>query len=181
MNQYVLEIVRQKWRFLSVILFLLLLNVTLGIIVSQYQIPSLANLQTQWSTLRQQTTSSGHVDATTLHRQGGADLETLKARIPEKKEFARVLSDLIEAAASSNVAVGGITYKPVQFKEENLLSYQLTLSVNGSYAAVKSFLSDLQSNQGLLVVEPVSFTNSDPLVENVVMNLNITIYLRGGA
>ena len=181
MKQYVLEIVRQKWRFLSIILFLLLLNVTLGIVVSSYQLPLLADLQTKWSNLRQKAARTGQVDAATLHRQGSADLEKLKARIPEKREFARVLSDLLEAAASSNVEVGAISYKPVQIKEEALLSYQLTLSVSGSYAAVKSFLSDLQNNKELLVVEPTVFSNSDPLVENVIMNLSITIYLREGA
>ena len=181
MKQYVLEIVRQKWRFLSIILFLLLLNMTLVIVVSSHQLSSLAELQAKWSSLRRQAAGAGQVDAATLHQQGSADLEKLKARIPEKREFARILSDLLEAAASSNVKVGTISYKPVQIKEEALLSYELSLSASGSYAAVKSYLSDLQNTQELLVVEPKSFSNSDPLVENVVMNLSITVYLREGA
>ncbi len=39
MKQYVLEIVRQKWRFLSIILFLLLFNIALGVVISAYQTP----------------------------------------------------------------------------------------------------------------------------------------------
>lgn len=178
MKRYMLEIVRQKWRFLSIILFLLLLNMVLGIVVSNYQLPSLADLQAKWSSLRRQAARTGQVDAATLYQQGSVDLEKLKGRMPKKREFARVLSDLLEAAASSNVEVGAISYKPVQIKEEALLSYQLTLSVKGSYAAVKSYLSDLQNNQELIVVEPTSFSNSDLLVENVIMNLSITVYLR---
>ncbi|HXE95779.1 MAG TPA: type 4a pilus biogenesis protein PilO [Dongiaceae bacterium] len=181
MKQLVLEIVRQKWRFLSIILFLLLLNMTLVIVVSNYQLPSLEELQAKWSSLRRQAALTVQVDAATLYQQGSTDLETLKARIPEKREFARILSDLLEAAAGSNVKVDTINYKPEKIKEEALLSYQLSLSVSGSYAEVKSYLSDLQNIQELLVVEPTVFTNSDPLVENVVMNLNITVYLREGA
>jgi type IV pilus assembly protein PilO len=181
MKQYVIEIVRQKWRLLSIILFLLLLNVMFSVMVSAYQLPSLAELQTKWSNLRRQTARTGQVDAATLYQQGSADLEKLKARIPEKREFARILSELLESAASSAVEVGAISYKPVSIKEEALLSYQLSLSVTGRYAAVKSYLSDLQKNPELIVVDTVSFSNSDPLVENVVMALHITVYLREGA
>lgn len=181
MKRYVFEIVRQKWRLLSVILTLLLLNVALGVVVSAYQIPSLAGLQTKWSSMRRQAAGAGLADAETLHRQGAADLEKLKARIPEKREFARVLSELLEAASSSAVEVGAISYKPAHIKEEPLLSYQLSFSVNGRYAAVKSYLADLQKNPELIVVDAVAFSNSDPFVENVDMNLRITVYLREGA
>ncbi|MFA7404650.1 MAG: type 4a pilus biogenesis protein PilO, partial [Pelobacteraceae bacterium] len=153
----------------------------LGVVISAYQIPVLAELQTKWSAMRRQSTHAGKVDAVTLYRQGVLDLEKLKARIPEKREFARVLSDLLEAAANSAVEVGTITYKPVQLKEEPLLSYQLSLSVSGRYAAVKSYLADLQKNPELIVVESVAFSNSDEFVENVKMELQITIYLREGA
>ncbi len=181
MKQYVLEILRQKWRLLSIILTLLLLNVALGVVVSSYQIPLLADLQTKWNSLRRQAAGAGQVDATALHQQGSADLEKLKAKIPEKRQFARVLSDLLEAAASSGVEVGPISYKPEQIKEEALLSYQLSFSVSGGYAAVKSYLSDLQKNPELIVVDTVTFSNSDPFVENVVTALRITVYLREGA
>jgi type IV pilus assembly protein PilO len=181
MKQYIIEIVRQKWRLLSIILILLLFNVALGVVISAYQIPVLAELQTKWSAMRRQSTHAGKVDSVTLYRQGALDLEKLKARIPEKREFARVLSDLLEAAANSAVEVGTITYKPVQLKEEPLLSYQLSLSVSGRYAAVKSYLADLQKNPELIVVDSVAFSNSDEFVENVEMDLQITIYLREGA
>lgn len=181
MRRYVLEIARQKWCLLSIILALLLLNVTLGAVFSAYQLPSLADLQTKWSNLRRQNALAGMADAATLHQQGSADLVKLKTRIPEKREFARVLSELLESAAGSAVEVGAISYKPAQIKEEALLSYQLSFSVSGRYAAVKSYLSDLQKNPELIVVDAVAFSNSDPFVENVVMDLSLTVYLREGA
>ena len=176
-----MEILRQKWRLLSVILMLLVVNVVLGVFVSVYQLPSLEDLQTKWNGLRLQAARAGQTDPVVLHRQGAADLEKLKTKIPEKRQFARVLSDLFEAAASSSVEVGTISYKPVTLKEEALLSYQLSLSVSGRYAAVKSYLADLQKNPELLVVDTIAFSNSDILVEKVVMDLRITVYLREGA
>lgn len=180
MKQLVFEIVRQKWRLISLIGFMLLLNIVLSVVISAYQLPSIVSLQARWSDARQKSARSGVVDAATLYHQGSADLENLKTAIPEKREFARILSDLLEAAASSNVEVGAISYKPEQLKEEMLLSYQLSLSVSGSYAAVKSYLSDLQKSRELLVVDTVTFSNSDLFVENVVMEVRLTVYLRGG-
>lgn len=181
MLPYVLEIIRQKWRLLSIILALLLFNVIAIGVVSVYQRPLLADLQTTWSNARRQAAQAGKMDAMTLHQQGSADLETLKAAIPEKRHFARVLSDLLEAAAGNAVEVGTISYNPLQIKEEGLLSYQLSFSAAGSYAAVKSYLADLQDNPELIVVDTVNFSNRDIFVENVVMDLRITIYLREGA
>lgn len=178
--QYILEIVRQKWRIISIILALLLLNVILSAVISVYQRPLLAELQSKWGSLRHQVARNGKIDAVTLYQQGSADLETLNAAIPEKRYFARVLGDLLEGAAGNAVEIGTISYKPVPLKEEKLLSYQLSFSVNGSYAAVKSYLADLQDNPELLVVDTVSFANNDLFVENVAMNLLITVYLREG-
>ncbi|MFZ4855353.1 MAG: type 4a pilus biogenesis protein PilO [Desulfuromonadaceae bacterium] len=180
MKQLFFEIIRQKWRLLSIVAFMLLLNVVFSVVISAYQIPSVVSLQTKWSDLRQKVARSGKMDAGTLYQQGTVDLEKLTAAIPEKREFARILSDLLEAAAVSNVEVGAISYKPEQLKEERLLSYQLSLSVSGSYAGVKSYLSDLQESQDLLVVDMVTFSNSDLFEENVVMDVRLTVYLRGG-
>lgn len=180
MRSFILEIIRQKWRVLIVLTILLLLNLILSVVVSVYQLPELSELQTKWHDLRRKDASTGQVDAVSLYKQGVADIEKLKTRIPVKRDFARVLSELYESAASSGVEVGTVSYKPTQTKDEPLLSYQLTLSVNGSYAAVKSFLSDLQSKPELLVVDTVAFSNSDIYVENVLMDLRITVYLREG-
>lgn len=180
MKELIIEIARQKWRLISIIAFLLLLNVILTVVAATYQRPRLAQLQSKWTELRRSVSAAGKVDVATLHQQGTADLRALDAMIPEKRQFARVLSVFIEAATNSAVEMGAITYRPVPIKDQKLLSYQLSLSVNGTYAAVKSYLSDLQKNRELLVVDSVSFSNSDLFIENVVMDLKITIYLREG-
>jgi len=178
MTRLIVEIFQQKRRLTSAILLLLLINLILAVVISAYQELALANLQTEWSALRRQTARAGQLDAVALYHKGTADLDKLKARIPQKEEFTRVLSELYEEAESSAVEVGSISYKPVPIKEEALLAYQLTLSVNGSYAAVKSFLADLQKRPELLVIDSVAFANNDLFVENVVMDLHITVFFR---
>jgi type IV pilus assembly protein PilO len=181
MIQYFLEIVRQKWLLLGIIMTLLLLNLALVMVISAYQIPLTADLQAKWNSLHQQNGRTEIADAATLYKQGVIDLEKLNDRISEKRDFAKVLSELYEYGASSAVELGPLSYTPLKIKDESLLSYQLTLSVSGSYAAVKSFLADLQANNKFLVVDSVSFSNNDLFVENVVMNIHMTVYLREGA
>lgn len=181
MNRILIEILREKKIVISLVLVLVLINIALIIFVGSYQANALAAAQTKWSELRRQNAALGHADAAALYRQGSLDLEKLKTRIPAKREFGRVLSDLLESAASSGVTVGTISYKPVTIKDEELLSYQLSYSVNGSYAAVKSCLADYQKNPELVVVDDISLVNNDAFAESVTMNLHITIYLREGA
>ena len=181
MNQMVAEILRQKRVLLGTVLLLLLLNIVLGVVIFSYQNPALAAVQLKWSEVRRRTAIGEHVDAASLYRQGSADLEKLKLKIPPKRDFARVLSDLLEMASSSAVSMGTMSYKPVPVAEEGLYCYQLSLSVSGGYAAVKSYLADLQKNPELVVIDSISLANSDPYVEQVVMDLRIAVYLREGA
>lgn len=181
MNRILIEILRKKKFALAAILLLILLNAALMVLVGSYQTKALAAAQAKWSDLRRQAAAAGKADATARYRQTAIDLEKLRTRIPPRREFARVLSDLFESASSSGVTTGAVNYNPQKVKDEELLSYQLSLSVNGSYAAVKSYLADLQNYPELIVIDKVSLSNTDPFVENVTMDLGLTIYLREGA
>lgn len=181
MKQVLLELLRLKKRTLAVIFILLLTNIVLYSIVKFYQEPALVNANNRWSNLRNRVAAFDRGDVNAIYGKGKSDLEKLRSMIPLKREFPRVLMDILDAAAASGVATGPITYKPQVLKDENLLAYAVTMSTSGSYAAVKSLLSDLQQNRELVVVEGLSLTNSDPYVEKVVMELRLTVYLREGA
>jgi type IV pilus assembly protein PilO len=181
MKPILLEIIRQKRTVLVLVLSLIVLNAVLMVVIASYQEPALAVSRSKWGELRNLVARAGHADASSLYRQGKSDLEKLNSRIPPKRDFARVLSDILATASDSGVATGAISYKPLSIKDEALLSYQLSLSVSGDYAAIKSYLSDLLQNPELIVVDSITLTNSDLFAENVVMNLNISVYLREGA
>ncbi|MEI6212859.1 MAG: type 4a pilus biogenesis protein PilO [Desulfuromonadales bacterium] len=159
---------------------LLVVNIA-GMVVVTYQDRNAADLRAKWSDRRRQTVLLGKGDAATLYRQGTADLAKIESRIPRKKEFARVLSDLFEASSESGAAITSISYKPARIKGETLLSYQLTLKVSGSYAAVKSYISDLHKFPEFLIIDKISLANSDLYTENVALDLLLTLYLREGA
>ena len=181
MKQVLLELLRLKKRSLIAIGVLLLSNVVIYALISGYQDSALAEAHIKWGNLRSRVAAADRGDVNVSYRQGKSDLEKIRSMVPLKREFPRVLGDILDAAASSGVATGSITYKPQVLKDEKLLAYAVTMSTSGSYAAVKSLLADLMKNRELVVVDGISLTNSDPYVESVSMELRLTVYLREDA
>jgi type IV pilus assembly protein PilO len=181
MKNLMLELLRLKRRSLTGVAMLALVLLTLSMVVDRYQEPKIAAAQTKWSELRRQVAAGDQRDVASAYRQGGIDLETVRGRIAPRRQFARLLSEILEQAASSGVVAGQLSYKPRAIKEEKLLAYAVTMSASGRYAAVKSFLTDLLDSRELVVVEEFSMANSDLFEEKLVMNLLLTIYLREDA
>ena len=179
MNQVLQELYRQKKNTLIAVLVLLVLNIGFYAVTAGYLEPAVISSQASWSDLRKRVAVAGKADVATVYRQGVADLKKLAERIPAKRQFPRLLGDILDAAASSGVVTGNVSYKPQAVKDRDLLAYGITMSVGGSYAAVKSFLGDLQKNSEMLVIDSVSLSKSDLYEENVVMDLRLTVYLQG--
>lgn len=180
MTQALLELFRQKKVTLIAALGLLLLNVGLYAVTAGYIEPKIAASQASWSELRQRVAVAGRADVATVYRRGTDDLKKFMTLVPVKRQFPRVLGDILDAAASNAVETGNVSYKPQIVKgREDLLVYGITMSVGGSYAAVKSFLADLQKNGEMVVIDSVKFSKNDLYEEKVVMDLKLTVYLQG--
>jgi type IV pilus assembly protein PilO len=180
MNQLLLELLRQKRRLLIAVAVLLLLNIGAYVSVNMYFTSAIMTSQSTWNDLRQKVAIAGKTDVASVYRRGHEDLKKIESRIPPKRQLPRVLGDILDSAASSGVSTGTVSYKPEVVKgHDELLSYTISMSVNGRYAAVKSFLADVQKNSELVVVDGISLANSDMFEENVAMDLKLTIYLQG--
>lgn len=180
MTQALLEVIRLKKRTLVAALVLFLINVGLFAVTAGYLEPKIAAVQAAWNDLRQRVAVAGRVDVATVYRRGVDDLKKLMTLVPVKRQFPRVLGDILDAAASSAVETGNVSYKPQVVKDrDDLLVYGISMSVSGSYAAVKSFLGDLQKNGEMVVIDSVSLAKSDLFEEKVVMDIRLTVYLQG--
>lgn len=179
MNQIVRELIHQKRHLLAVLAIMLILIIGLYVIITAYLAPEIISSQASWADLRQRVAVAGKADVATVYRRGVDDLKKMSALVPVKRQLPRVLGDILDSAASSGVVTGTVSYKPQIVKGQDLLSYSVAMTVNGSYAAVKSFLGDLQKNSEMIVVDGISLTNSDLFEENVVMEIRLSIYLQG--
>jgi type IV pilus assembly protein PilO len=179
MKQVIIELISQNRRMLIAAGVVLLLNIGLQIARAYYLTPAVSKAALVEKDFRQRVAVAGRADAQNIYLRGSADLKKLSDRIPAKRQFPRVLGDILDAAASSGVVTGSVSYKPQPVKNEDLLSYSLSMSVTGGYAAIKSFLSDLQKSKELVVIDGLGLTNSDLYEENVSMDLKLTVYLQG--
>jgi len=179
MKQALLELFQEKKHTLIAALILLLLNIGLYAVTAGYLAPNISRSQALWTELRQRVAVAGRADVATVYQRGVDDLKKLASRIPVKRQYPRVLGDILDAASSSALVTGNVSYKPQIVKNQGLLAYGITMTVGGSYAAVKSFLGDLQKNSELIVIDSLSISRRDPFEENVVMDLHLTVYLQG--
>jgi type IV pilus assembly protein PilO len=179
MNQAFQELFRQKRTLLISLAVLLVLNIGLYVANSAYLAPAIISSQASWNDLRQRVAVAGRSDVASVYRRGNDDLKKISTRVPAKRQFVRVLGDILDSAASSGVVTGSVSYKPQPVKGQDLLIYTVSMSVSGSYAAVKSFLGDIQKNSELVVVDSINLSNGDLFEENVVMDIHLSIYLQG--
>lgn len=178
MKQALLELVRQKRPLLTILAVLLTLNLGIYLVYNYYLTPAIVTSQVSWNSLRQRVLVAGRSDVASIYRRGVDDLKILSAKVPAKRQFVRVLGELLDSASSSGVVTGAVTYRPQAVKGQDLLAYSVSVSVSGSYAAVKSFLGDLQKNGEMIVVDSISMSNTDLFEENVAMDLKLSIYLQ---
>ena len=176
-----LDIIRQilivRRKFFIAIAGLALVDAVLYTYCSAYLEPRLASLQLKWSEKRLETARAASLDNAAVYRQGTADLAAWRARIYPKKDFARFIGELFETASNSSLKVGAITYKPDMVKDEGLLAYSIGFNVSGKYAAIKSFISDLERLREIVVIDNISLTGKGT-EESVDMKLQLTAYFR---
>jgi Tfp pilus assembly protein PilO len=159
------------------IIILILINAGLYLYYSAYQESHLASLHNKGSDKRLETAGKTAVNMAAVYRQGTGDLAAWRARIYPKKEFTRFIGDLFETAANNSLKVGAITYKPDMVKGEGLLAYSVGFSVSGKYAAIKSFIADLERLREIAVIDNISL-NGKSTEETVDMKLQLTAYFR---
>lgn len=180
MIQVLLELLQQKKRTIIAAVALLVLNVAFAALVAGYLQPRIDKSLVQRNDLRQRVAASDKIDIGTIYRRGTDDLKTLFAKIPAKREFSRVLGELLDSASANSLEIGNISYKPQGIKDRKLLAYGLAMTVNGTYAGLKSYLGDLQNFENMVVIDGISFTKNDLYEELVSMDLHLTVYLQGG-
>jgi type IV pilus assembly protein PilO len=171
------QILKARQKSFICIAILIMANLGLFLFSSAYLEPQLADLQRKWSEKRLQAAAGPPLDPAAIYRQGTADLKSWRERISSKKEFTGFIGELFETAGNNSLRVGAITYKPTPIKGENLLAYSIGFNVSGKYAAIKSFIADVERLRQIAVIDNLSL-NGKADEEYVDMRLQLTAYFR---
>jgi Tfp pilus assembly protein PilO len=132
---------------------------------------ALYTLQGELRSLRQAT---GRADAT-RHLEG--DISRLRERFPPRREVVTLVRDLSGRATSARLKVGGIDYKPTDMPEEGLLTLGVAMGLEGRYADLRRFISELEGMRGRLAITHLAATGR-PGEGGVSARLNLTAYFR---
>lgn len=171
------QIIRARRNSIIAISVLILINIGLFIYSSAFLGPEVMSLQSKWSEKRLLAAGETVMDSADVYRQGIRDLAAWRGRIYLKKDFARFIGELFESATNNTLKVGAITYKPQPVKGENLLAYSIGFNVSGNYAAIKSFIADIERLRQITVIDNISL-NGKTTEESVDMKLQLTAYFR---
>lgn len=171
------EILKGKGISIVVIIVLALANIAMAVYSLTIQQPSLQRLQEEWSS-RRNLVAGGGGDLSAIYRRGKTDLELLHERIPPKRDFTRQMMEIFELASNNGLMVKGVSYKPDQIREPNLVVYGVSMTLEGKYAGVKSFISDLQCHGGLLAIDSVSLSSGSMKEEVVSLRMQLSTYFR---
>jgi type IV pilus assembly protein PilO len=147
-----MEIVRQRRRSLTILVLLIAIAVGLVVLRITWQEPRLAQLQHQWFASRELAAGVASSPAT-VYGKGKEDLQRVREFTPPRTRFVALLEEMYETAANNHLTVEEMTYKPEAVTDKAITAYGLTLKVTGSYAAVKSFIADLERMRELVVID----------------------------
>ncbi|AAR35157.1 MAG: hypothetical protein ACD_75C02596G0003 [uncultured bacterium] len=176
-KQQLIQLITSRKRTVVVLLALATVNIILAVFKGVYQEPRIAELRDEWTSKRSLNTGARR-DVSSIYRQGTEDLKVYRERLTPKRGFTALMMEVFETAADNGLTVKGVTYKPKQVPDQKLVVYDVVLSLGGTYAGIKSFLSDLQCHRSMLVVESLSLNSGSAVEEAVALKVQLTAYLR---
>jgi Tfp pilus assembly protein PilO len=176
-----LEIIRQRRRLVLLALLVTVVAVGLTSYRLAWQEPRLDSLRADW--LGKRDAAGGLIqNPQEVYLQGKKDLENVKGLTPSQKEFVRLLGDLYELAANNRLVLGSVSYKiitPKDIKGGPLLAYELTLAADGGYAALKSFIADVERMDELVVIDGLAVSGGkEGAGPTVAAKIILTAYFR---
>lgn len=175
--KFILEIIRARKKSFLAIIALLAANVLLYAFITNFQQSRLEKLRDEWLDKRRQFPAE-RIDKAQVYNQGRKDLETFRSRIPPKRQFTRVAGELYDMASNNGLSIGSVGYKPEMIKDRDILVYTLTFSVTGGYAAIKSFISDIERSREMLAIDHISLSRADTSPDAVKFSIRVSAFFR---
>lgn len=162
---------------------LLLLNLGCYLIVDLWVTPEVNQLESRYIELQTQTRKLQQEQAAAdnpraVFARGTADLASFRQRVPEKKEFTRLIGEVFDMAQQTGLNIHQVTYQPNLLVKQNLLEYVLSFSVEGEYSQLKRFISLLESSERLIAIESLGLASGSDSGEKIGLQLRLATYFQ---
>jgi type IV pilus assembly protein PilO len=154
------------------------LNLLLVLYLSLWQGPKLARAQNEWFAKRQELAAKPGAGTAVTYQRDLRDLAEFQRRYIPKRDFAAFLSKMYETARNNTLKLSSVSYKPTPIPEQGVLSYGISFTASGRYAALKSFIADVSQYPEIVTLDSVSLSSGSQTQESVALKLNMTVYLK---
>lgn len=173
------QIVLLRRKSLIALLVLLSSALAIQLFVSLYQKPRVETLRLEWQKMRELEIRGATLqNRDTLYKNGLADLARFRDGLYQKNSFARFIGELYGLADKTGLDMTAITYKPTFNKDEQLLEYQLAITVSGKYQQLKRFINDIVAVTNFLVIDSVMLASGDSTTDTVQLQIQITSFFK---
>ncbi len=105
------------------------------------------------------------------------DLAALRKRLPEKKDFATIVSFLSQIARSDRLSIPSVAYKSDKESKEGYTKLTMTFTVSGHYADIRRFIADVESADSFLVIEDLGL-NSESKGSDLELKIEMSTFFQ---
>jgi Tfp pilus assembly protein PilO len=109
------------------------------------------------------------------------DLEQFYQMIPPVSGLGSFIGRLYSYAGEAGIDIEQINYAAKPLDETELLGYQLSFAVSGSYTQVKKFIHRLENSPSVLILEKIALGGTrQETQETVSLQMQLQTFFRGG-
>ncbi|SLM28658.1 hypothetical protein MTBBW1_1430030 [Desulfamplus magnetovallimortis] len=165
--------------FKRLILFCLVLFVALLFFrytVIEKQGREIDSLISDYSKIRERGNSNDNLYLS--YESARHQLDSVRLALPQFHEFPYVISDINDLLEKNNLVSSGMIFKPVLTDKLDLWKFASSLSVEGSYQNLKSFIAGFQAMPGINTISRVVFNKEKKESGSITLEVDIAVYCR---
>lgn len=135
----------------------------------------LSRVQKELRLNQQRVTEGGGAQITGL----ADDLKNFYQGIPGKVGLGSFIGRLYSYATDAGIEIAQISYSTNPVEEMDLLGYDLSFTVSGSYLQVKKFIHLIENSPTLMIVDSISLAGARRMMtETVTLRLQLQTFFR---
>jgi Tfp pilus assembly protein PilO len=178
MNTFKLLPILRRHKKLSILfIILMLLNVIIYVIITDYRQNEIAKLHsTSLKTGKARLAESSAPTDAWFEVQ--SDIKTFKRQLPVMSAIIDRAKELKDVLNRNHLSATKIMLRPERTELLALWKYTGALKITGPYKRLKSLLADIQKSPHLFCIESLTLINQSQKTEKVVMELRLATYFR---
>jgi Tfp pilus assembly protein PilO len=106
------------------------------------------------------------------------ELSNFQEKIPLLDDMPKILSSISKISTNNGLDIPSVDYRPVRVEDIGLLRLSFTLSLEGSYKQLRTFIYELEKTPYLWSITDINLNRVKKEESEVKLQIGISIYFR---